>query len=611
MRAALAALAALAAACAPLWGCGGSTTPSQGPAGDSGALLPSARDALERFTGVTVSPLPGTPDASPSTQISFLGSSGTKVFDVKAIGSQTGVHTGVLKPYSTATGSSFLPSRPFQPGETVTVSALAGTGRGHPVKRVETTFTIGRQAAVSEAPFAREPGNPQAVQSYVTLPGATPTTVTITTPAKSGAAPGYLFLAPYQGDGTPGPMIARQDGSLVWFHPLPAGETATNFQVQHYRGRPVLTWWQGHILRVGFGQGEDVVYDSSYRRIATIKAGNGYLADLHEIRLTPRGTAWIDAFDPIHMDLSSVGGPRDGILEDCVVEEIDVKTGLVMWEWHALGHIPLRDSYNLPVSGAYPWDYIHVNSVDPGGSHDLLLSARNTWAMYDVDIRTGAIRWELGGRESTFKLGSGVQTYWQHDAEWRPGGLISVFDNGDSPAEEKQSRGLLLRPDTANATATLVKSFVNPGSVLLAPAQGNTLALPGGDWLMGYGNLPNFTEYDSSGRVLLDGALGRGVQDFRTYLSPWTARPADPPAIVAKRTGSSTTVWASWNGATDVASWRVLAGEAPTSLRQRARTSSSGFQSSIAIPGRYAYVAVQALDAANRPLRSSPVIRVK
>ena len=36
-------------------------------------------------------------------------------------------------------------------------------------------------------------------------------------------APGDLFLAPYQGDGSPGPMITDQSGGLVWFHPLPAG----------------------------------------------------------------------------------------------------------------------------------------------------------------------------------------------------------------------------------------------------------------------------------------------------------------------------------------------------------------------------------------------------
>ena len=69
-------------------------------------------------------------------------------------------------------------------------------------------------------------------------------------------------------------------------------------------------------------------------------AGNGLQADLHEFDLTPQGTALISAYEPIHWNLSSIGGPSDGLLNDCVVQEIDVRTGLVMFEWHALGHVP-------------------------------------------------------------------------------------------------------------------------------------------------------------------------------------------------------------------------------------------------------------------------------
>ena len=161
-------------------------------------------------------------------------------------------------------------------------------------------------------------------------------------------------------------MISEQNGSLVWFHPLPKDDSATNFQVQQYEGKPVLTWWQGRILEVGFGQGEDVIYNTSYQHVATIYAGNGYHADLHVIKITPQGTAWIDVFDPIHMNLSSAHGESNGVLTDSVVEEIDIKTGLVMWEWHALGHISLSESNNPAPKASYPWDYVHINSISPG-----------------------------------------------------------------------------------------------------------------------------------------------------------------------------------------------------------------------------------------------------
>jgi hypothetical protein len=586
----------------------GSTGSSRAAAG---VLTPAADMAEARANSVAVSPLPGTEDASASTQISFLGELGTRVADVSVVGSRSGDHPGKLEPYSTGTGESFVLNKPFQPGEQVAVHALVGARPRTPDEPVTTIFTIARQASVDRTGFPKNPGDPRAVQHYASAPSLTPSTVRITTRARPGAAPGDLFLAPYQGKGAPGPMIAEQDGTLLWFHPLPPGEVATNFQVQQYESRPVLTWWQGHILKVGFGQGEDVIYDSAYKPLARIRAGNGYQADLHEIRLTQQGTAWIDSFDPIDTSLASLHGSTRGILTDSVVQQIDVKTGLVMWEWHALGHVPLEDSRNTVPNTSYPWDYIHINSVDPGASNDVLLSARNTWALYDVDIRTGAFNWQLGGRHSSFRLGAGTKTYWQHDAEWQPGGLISVFDNGSTPPKEKRSRGVLLKPDLGTRTVALVRAFVNPTRALLAEAQGNTLGLPRSSWLMGYGNLPNFTEYDSAGRVLLDGKLGRNVQDFRTYLSPWSGQPTTTPALAAKRSGApagrttSVTLSTSWNGATNVASWRILGGSSLSALVPVETVPKSGFQTTATFTSSATYFETQALDANGNVLGTS------
>lgn len=553
---------------------------------------------------VAVSPLPGTGDASPASQISFLGRRGTKVADVRVVGSLSGVHAGALRPYSTGTGESFLPRHPFLAGERVTVHARVGIGAPH--QAASTTFTIAHQAAVSQQEFPIEAGDRSAVQHYRSEPGLTPSTLTITTPAQPGSTPGYLFLAPYQGQGTPGPMIVDQSGNLVWFQPLPAGLAATNFQVQQYEGKPVLTWWQGRILQVGFGQGEDVLYDSSYRRVAEIKAGNGYQADLHELRLTPEGTAWIDAFSPIHMNLSAVHGAASGVITDSVVQEVDVKTGLVMWEWHALGHVPVGESRESPPSSSYPWDYVHVNSVDPGPAGDVLLSARNTWTLYDIDIRSGAIRWRLGGGHSSFTLGAGTRFYWQHDAEFQPGGLISVFDNGSDPPKERQSRGLLLRADAARHTVSLIKQFVNPAKTLLAESQGSALALPAGNWLLGYGRLPNVTEFDASGHVLLDATLGKNVQNFNAFLSPWEGQPSTTPALAfgPSRAGALTLA-ASWNGATRVASWRVLAGPSPGSLAPVASSPKTGFETTIVARSQGPYAAVQALDVSGAVIATS------
>ncbi len=604
-----------------LCACGGTSSAS------SGALVPTADVSAAAANAVTVSPLPGTPDASPVTQISFLGGSGTKVSDVHVTGSRSGVHGGRLEAYSTGTGESFIPTHRFQTGERVSVHASVSTGGT--TQTVSTSFTIADQDTPSQKQFPNNPGDPNAIQHYSSAPSIVPSTVRITTPAKAGASPGDLFLAPYQGKGSPGPMIAEQNGNLVWFHSLPAGDSATNFHVQSYEGKPVLTWWQGRILEVGFGQGEDVIYNTSYQHVATIFAGNGYHADLHEVRIMPNGTAWIDMFDPIHMNLTSAGGESNGVLTDSVVQEIDIKTGLVMWEWHALGHVALSESNNPAPKASYPWDYVHINSIDPGGAGpdqpggsdpqtgtgadrpgEVLLSSRSTWTLYNVNLHTGAIIWRLGGSHSSFKLGGGTRFYWQHDAEWQPGGLISVFDNGSDPPKEKQSRGLLLNPNTATRTVTLVKQFTNPYRTLLAESQGNTLNLSSGEstdgnWLMGYGGLPNFTEYDSSGHVLLDGTLGKNVQSFRTYLEPWSGQAPGVPSVAV----SGSSVAASWNGATNVASWQVLGGASATTLAPVAKAARAGFQTTIPVPAPSAYVAVQALDSSGAVLATSATVK--
>lgn len=599
IRAALA-LAALAALGVGAAACGDSGTVAV-------TLTPDNTRPEAQANAVAVSPQPGTEDASPDSQISFLGPAGTKVNDVSVTGSESGPHAGKIEPYSTGTGASYVLAKPFVQGERVSVRALVG--RGEPRRPVTSVFTVAHQAPVSQSEFPKTSGNPAAVQHFATQPYATPSTVTVSTPPRPGAAPGYLFLAPYQGYGSAGPMIAEQNGTLVWSHPLPEGFDATNFKVQRFEGKPVLTWWQGRVLRVGFGQGEDEIYDSSYRPVAVVRAGNGYHADLHEIDLTPQGTAWIDEFDPIKWNISHEHGSDHGVLSDSIVQEIDVKTGLVMWEWHALGHIPLSDSHNPAPSGSVPWDAYHVNSVDPGPSGDVLLSARNTWALYDVDMRTGSFRWQIGGDHSTVKQGPGTVTYWQHDAELQPGGLISVFDNGSTPPMERQSRGLLLRLERARKRVSLVRQFTNPTKVLLAPAQGNLDRLPGGRWLMGYGNLPNFTEYDSAGHVLLDGSLGRGVQDFRTYLFPWSGQPTVPPALVAHRGGGTVTVKTSWNGATDIASWQLLAGDSPSSLSVVASVPKVGFEATLQASTSAAYVATRALGAAGQTLSTSVPVK--
>jgi hypothetical protein len=522
------------------------------------------------------------------------------------VGSRSGAHAGRLAPYSQGDGASFLPARPFDEGERVTVSARVRVG--HATRALLDRFAVADQDAITTTPERVFPGSE--TQAFVSRPDLHPPQVSVSA-ASAAAAPGELFLAPYAGPGQAGPMILDQTGGLVWFKPLPPGTSATNLRVQSYAGKPVLTWWQGDISVHGFGLGEGVIADRSYTDIAHVKAGNGLLADLHDLQLTPRGTALITAFDPLLCDASSVGGPAGGAVTDGVVQEVDVATGLVRFQWTSLDHVPLGDSHEHAsgTSPASPYDFFHLNSIDLDPDGSLLLSARNTWAVYDVDPRSGQVRWRLGGRESSFALGPGVETAWQHDPRVLADGSISIFDNGSSPTVHRQSRGIVLALDPQSRTATLRSQLVH-GPPLIAESQGNMQALANGDWFLGWGQSPWLSEYGPEGQLLFDAHLPVHTQSYRSFRFPWSGRPAHPPTFALRAGTAGASVYASWNGATDVASWRVLAGPSAGALSTVAQAPRSGFETAIALPAGTVgpFVAVQALDASGAAIASSSAV---
>jgi Arylsulfotransferase (ASST) len=555
---------------------------------------------------VTVSPLPGSRDASPRAQISFLGAPSGKLRVLSVVGSRSGSHTGRLEAYSNGDGASFLPSRPFAEGERVTVRAQLGAGGSR--RALLDQFAVARQDSISSTPDGTHPGRSSEVQSFHSRPELQPPVLTVT--AQSPAeAPGEEFVAPYAGPGQAGPMILDPNGGLVWFKPLPKYTSATNLRVQEYAGKPVLTWWQGDISVHGFGLGEGVIADSTYTDIAHVKAGNGLQADLHEFQLTPQGTALITAYDPIHCNLSSVGGPADGGVTDGVFQEIDVRTGLVMYEWTSLDHVGLSESYASAVksSTAFPFDFFHINSIDAEDDGTFLISGRNTWTAYEIGADSGQILWRLGGKHSSFKLGSGVPTAWQHDPRQLPDGSISIFDNGASPTVHPQSRGVVVKLDPQHRSAKLVDQIVHTPPIR-AESEGNMQALANGDWFVGWGQIADFSEFSPEGKLLFDAHFPALERSYRDLRFTWTGTPLHPPVFAFQAAaGGSGTAYASWNGATQVAAWRALSGPSPSSLTTVAQVPHSGFETVIPIPtGTLGpYLAVQALDAAGQVLGTS------
>jgi hypothetical protein len=550
------------------------------------------------------SPTPDTPTSSPDTEITVRGATASQLDSISAVGSRSGRHPGRVVTDSDDDAATFLPYQAFDPGEDVTVSVrLAGVRH-----LVRYRFTVAESAPIRfVAGSPGKPTRPGQLEHFYSQPGLRPPTVTVS--VKSGdTARGDIFLAPANKLGQPGPLILDDHGQPIWFHPLPGKLQAFGFREQHYQGKPVLTWWQGTVSSWGFGRGVDVIYDNHYRRIATVHAAEGYQADLHDFVITPRGTALITVYNPLRANLASLGGARDGIVYDCVIQEIDIKTGRVLFEWHSLGHVPLDETY-FKVTKTTPFDYFHINSIALDRDGNLIVSARNTWTVYKINHRTGQIMWRLGGKDSSFKMDPGTQFAYQHDAQRQPNGTITIFDNGANPQVQPQSRAIAVALNMKTMTATLVHQWTHPDK-LVANSQGNVQALPNGDRFVGWGGEPNLTEFSPSGRVLFDAAMASPDTSYRAYRFPWSATaPGRPVIALTTSRGGKVTVHVSWNGATKVTRWRILAGASPDSLVPIAEARRTGFETAAAVFPTARYVAVQALSASGRVLGVSAAAR--
>jgi hypothetical protein len=358
-----------------------------------------------------------------------------------------------------------------------------------------------------------------------------PPPVTILT-GQASRADGDIFIAPFGDQSTyaNGPEILSNTGRVLWFHAVPTGEEAADFRPQVYDGRPVLTWWQGTGLG-GLSSGIDYVYSDHYKLVATVRAGNGYSADGHEFLITPWNTALILAYTTATANLTSIGGPADQTVIDGIVQEIDIRTGKVLFQWNSADHVPYSQSEQpLPASASTPWDWFHINAVHLAWDGSVLIDARDTWTTYDVSLRTGQIRWRLGGKDSSFlevaapgqTLDSAGEIFaWQHDPEQVGRDTFTFFDNDSAGTPLlPYSRAVTVRLNFRTRVATLIRSVDQPEG-LSAASQGNAETTRNGDLFVGWGALPYFSEFSRSGTLLFNAEFPVGVNTYRAYQAPW------------------------------------------------------------------------------------------
>ncbi len=521
---------------------------------------------------------------------------------------------GAVQADSDGDGGSFVPASPFAPGETVTVSTslnLEGSGNG--------TYQFQVATPAGTIPFAHRPAAPRVKGDVWCVPLAPG-------PGAGGGAaitkrdPGGDRRHLHRAADRPDPAGTRdrraRTARLIWFNPVPKDQAVTDFRTQSYHGQAVLTWWQGNEA-AGVGSGQDVILSSSYQVVKVVSAGNGLTADLHEFQLTPRGTALITAEYPVYVE--RLLGRRRDASRSCSTRSCrrsTSPTGLVLFQWDSLDHVPLTATYIHPPGKAHvangignPFDYFHVNSVEADHDGNLLISSRNTWAVYKVNHHTGAIIWTLGGKHSSFKLGRGASFAFQHDVRVRAYGdqFLTMFDDGAGPPYvHSQSRALKLELNLKHMTADVADQHEH-SPPLLASFEGNDEQLPDQDDFVGWGQAAVLQRVQPAGQARVRRSVRRRQPHLPRLPPPVERNAVDAPVGRDLRTkGRKMTVYVSWNGATNVTGWRVFAGNTPTKLPAVATAAKRGFETAIKAPARK-YVAVQALGAKGHGLSRTSV----
>jgi hypothetical protein len=428
-----------------------------------------------------------------------------------------------------------------------------------------------------------------------------------------GTQPGtYLFMTP-GGDMGTGVGIFRDDGKLVWWQPAVAPRL-WNLTVVRYQGQPLLAEWAGRPIDNGHHEsGAIYLYNEHYQRVGTVTMGGTLRSrgvDIHEFNITPEGDALLASSPRVQTTVN--GHPKN--VYDYLIQKVSlvrgpagIRTGRVLFQWDALKHIPVSAS-RLPPPPNKAFDYFHGNAIAQDTDGNLVISARNTWGIYKINVKTGAIMWQFGAKGDP-----GLATPWCYQHDIRPLGAnrYSLFDDGGSgpgclPGESGHAaRGLIIQVDPAQhpAGVSLVRAYTH-APPLLAGICGSMQLLGKGDALIGWGSAPEVTQYAPNGSTLMDLSLSNW--SYRDYRFPWVGQPLTRPAVAARRAGAATRVWASWNGSTEVSAWRVLAGQSASNLipvtGPRAKT---GFETEISLSRPYKWVVAQALSASGTVLATS------
>jgi hypothetical protein len=270
--------------------------------------------------------------------------------------------------------------------------------------------------------------------------------------------------------------------------------------------------------------------------------------------------------------MTAMRRPVDGWVNNNLFQEVDVETGKLLFQWNALDHFSIMDSfYTHPLAGYWdtmPYDWFHINSVEKDDQGDYLISARHLGSLIKINGTTGDVVWTLGGKQNTFKdisNGEATSFSWQHDGRWldQDQGTLTLFDNSDAGPlhlDASYSTARMIQINTTDNTAKLLHKYISDRHTRAA-SQGSVQVLPSTNTVfVGWGHSPVFSEFDIDGTLLCEAHYGAQyisqfsrVTSYRSLKADWVGAPIEPPRAKIQ----AGKLYVSWSGATEVATWTL------------------------------------------------------
>ena len=382
-----------------------------------------------------------------------------------------------------------------------------------------------------------------ATNRYVTAPGDLPQ-IHIT--GTGSTAPGYIFLSTMWSAGGSYLLIVDDLGQPVYYQSMGVGHPGVDFKKQP---DGTLTWFD--IL-----SGQHRAMDQAYALTNTWAMSGFATTDLHELRVLTNGNALMMSYNEVPFDLSAVGGMANEIVVDIVGQDQDPRKNPV-FTLSGLALLPVTPSYESvigPVALAY-----HGNAIEQDTDGNLLLSNRHTAQIVKIDRATGGVLWKLGGKDNDFTFVNDTGFSYQHDIRRLENGHITLFDNGnprdDFPRPTPYSRAVEYEIDEVTKVITRVWEYRSDPDIY-GFFMGNVQRLPNGNTFIGWGGPATIgSAVTPGGEVALEMRIDQWIYgyNYRWFRFPWVGRPSTLPALVSR----GDALYFSWNGATEISSYRV------------------------------------------------------